>query len=356
MAITPKRPVAFLFSGQGSQHARMAAGLYGHEPVFTAAMDEVFGLLGSEGVLIRRDWLSDRPGVPVDDVSRAQPLLLAVNHALARTAMSWGARPAALLGHSVGEVVAAVIAGVFSLADAVRLLADRVARVASTPPGGMLAVAAPPGELLPFLADGVSLAAVNGPRQTMLAGLRGPLSAVERRLRRAGYTCARAASRHAFHAPALEPVLAGSEELFSGIRMSAPALPLFSGYTASLMRREEATDPGFWSRQPAVPVHFWPALNALLATGDFVIMDAGPGQQLATLARRHPAVAAGRSTVVGMLPARPGQPEADRCSVLAAAACLRAEGYELTNIAAGAVSAGPHESSFAVDGEDEFAE
>jgi acyl transferase domain-containing protein len=330
-----RRPIAFLFSGQGSQHARMAAGLYGYEPAFTAAMDEVFCLLGDEGARIRSDWLSERPGVPIDDVRRAQPLLLAVDHALARMAMSWGARPAALLGHSVGEIVAAVIAEVFSLDDAVRLLRDRVSRVARTPPGGMLAVAAPPGELLPLLANGVSLAAVNGPRQTLLAGLDGPLAAAERRLRQAGYTCARAASRHAFHSPVLEPALAGSAALFAGIRMCPPALPLFSGYTAALMRPEEAADPQFWARQPTVPVLFWQALDALLATDDFLLLDAGPGQQLATLARRHRAVAAGRSAVVAMLPARPGRPAADRRSVLTAAACLRAEGHELTDVAAG---------------------
>lgn len=322
----------------------MAAGLYGSEPAFTAAMDEVFGLLGDEGSRIRSDWLSESPRVPIDDVSRAQPLLLAVDYSLARTAMSWGAEPSALLGHSVGELVAAVIAEVFSLDDAVRLLADRVSRVARTPRGGMLAVAAAHGELLPFLADGVSLAAANGPRQTLLAGLDGPLTAAERRLRHAGYTCARAASRHPFHSPVLEPALAGSGALFAGMRMCPPALPLFSGYTAALMTPEEATDPEFWARQPAVPVLFWPALNALLATGDFLLLDAGPRQQLATLARRHRAVASGRSAAVAILPARPGQPAADRRSILTAVARLRADGHELAN-------ACPGDWSFAVDGE-----
>jgi acyl transferase domain-containing protein len=323
------RHVALLFPGQGSQHTRMAAGLYGHEPVFTAAMDNVFQVLGDEGRRVRDDWLADRPGVDIDDVGRAQPLLLAVDHALGRLVMSWGVRPAALLGHSVGELAAAVLAGVFTLADAVRILHDRVTRLAGTPPGGMLAVAAAAAELEPYLVDGVALAAVNGPRQTLLAGLESPLAATERALREAGYTCARAAARHAFHAPVIWPALAGSEVSLAQAPMCAPALPVFSGYTAAVMSPEEATDPVFWARQPATPVMFGPALDALLATGDFLLVEAGPGQGLSMLARRHRAVAAGRSAVVALLPARPGTADDDRRTVLAAAMTIRAEAGDL---------------------------
>lgn len=316
------RQVALLFPGQGSQHRRMAAGLYRHEPVFTAAMDEAFELMGADGARVRGDWLSDNPSVPIDDVSRAQPLLLAVDHALGRLAMSWGVRPGALLGHSAGELAAAVIAGVFSLADAVAVLCDRVARLRGTPPGGMLAVAAGHAELRPFMTGGVALAAVNGPRQTLLAGLDGPLAATERRLRRAGFTCARAAARHPFHAPVLGTALAGSHELLATMKLRPPELPLFSGYTAALMTPEEAVAATFWARQPVTPVLFGPALDALLATGDYLLVEAGPGQRLATLARRHRAVTTGRSAVIAMLPARPGKPDDDRRSVLAAAAGL----------------------------------
>jgi acyl transferase domain-containing protein len=147
----PGRGFALLFPGQGAQYPRMAAGLYGHEPVFTAAMDAVFTVLGERGTRLRAEWLSGDEDVPLDDGTRAQPLLFAVGYALGRMVLGWGVRPTALLGHSVGELVAATLAGVFSLPDAVRMMNARIGAVVATPPGGMLAVAAGAQELLPYL-------------------------------------------------------------------------------------------------------------------------------------------------------------------------------------------------------------
>ena len=160
----PPRPVALLFAGQGAQQARMAAGIYGSEPVFSATMDEVLGCFGASGQLLRADWLADDPDISIDEVSRAQPLLFAVDYALGRMVLSWGCRPAALIGHSVGEIAAATLAGAFRLADAVDLLRDRVAQAENAPAGGMLAVAASVAQVSPYLADGVVVGAVNGPR------------------------------------------------------------------------------------------------------------------------------------------------------------------------------------------------
>ncbi|WP_248958968.1 acyltransferase domain-containing protein [Sphaerisporangium perillae] len=324
------RPVALLLPGQGAQHARMGTGLYDHDQVFTATMDTIFSELGREGARIRADWLSAEPAVPVDDVLRAQPLLFAVDYALGRTVMSWGVLPAALLGHSVGEMAAATLAGVFTLRDAVQLTWDRLLRLSRTPPGGMLAVAAGPGELEPYLNDDVVIGAVNGPRQVMLAGTATPLAKAAADLRERGFTCRPVRATIAFHSPAVACTAPQDEAAFAGVRLRAPVIPLYSGYTGRILTAREARDPAFWARQPSARVVFGAALDALLAAGDFLLLEAGPSQSLTTLARRHRAV--GRNgAAIPLLPPRPGEPAADRETLLRAVARLRDEGYELTS-------------------------
>ncbi|EWC63316.1 Malonyl CoA-acyl carrier protein transacylase [Actinokineospora spheciospongiae] len=323
------RPVAVLLPGQGSQHVRMAAGLYRVDPVFTAAMDEVLDAMAAEGAPeLRAEWLAERPTVSIDHVSRAQPLLYAVDYALGTLVLGWGVRPVALLGHSVGEVAAATLTGVFGLRDAVALVLDRVRRLATAPPGGMLAVAATPEQLRPFLTGDVVVGVVNAPRQTVLAGPTAPLAAVAESLRDSNFTCRRVPAESAFHSPALAEAAAGAEEFIASVAVAEPDTTVYSGYTAARLRREDAANPRFWARQPVEAVLFWPALDALLAAeGDVLLLEAGPGQGLATLARRHPAVRTGGSSVLALLPAQPGPPAADRRSVRAAALALRAEGH-----------------------------
>ncbi|GAA3343098.1 hypothetical protein GCM10020358_40490 [Amorphoplanes nipponensis] len=323
------RPVVLMFPGQGAQQTRMAAGLYRACPVFTAAVDEVLNCFGPAASGLRADWLADRPRVGIDDVSRAQPLLFAVNYALGRMVLDWGVRPAALLGHSVGEVAAATLAGVFRVADAARLLADRVEQAARAPAGGMLAVAASVAEVRPHLAPGVAVGAVNAPRQTMLAGLDAALAETTRRLHAAGLVCRRLGSSVAFHSPAAAHLVDEALPGLARMTLREPLLPLWSAYTTRPLTADTARDPGFWAGHAATPVRFWPTLDRLLGAGDALLVDASPGQSLAAAARRHPAVAAGRSAVVGLLPARRGRDEADRAATMAAAERVRAEGHDI---------------------------
>ncbi|MGH3982308.1 MAG: acyltransferase domain-containing protein [Pseudonocardiaceae bacterium] len=314
-----RRAVALMFPGQGSQHTQMASGLYLHEPVFTAAMDEVFSAFGNEGEPLRSDWLAEHPAVSIDHVTRAQPLLFAVDYALGRMLLSWGIRPAALLGHSVGEMAAATLADVFTLDDAAALILDRVRRLAAAPPGGMLAVAAGTEALEPFLTAEVVVAAMNAPRQTILAGPNDPLDAVAVRLRDAGLTCQRVPSLTAFHTPMLAEATGCAIERFAATPVMPPRMLLYSGYTAEPLTGEKVADPAYWASQPVDVVRFWPALDALLGQCDDVVcVEAGPGQGLARIARRHPTVRTGRGAVVSLLPARPGPAERDRESVAAA--------------------------------------
>ncbi|GHF65846.1 acyltransferase domain-containing protein [Streptomyces thermodiastaticus] len=322
------RPVAFLLPGQGAQHVRMAAGLYDWEPHFTAAVDALFAALGADGRRLRDDWLALQPRVSVDHVTRSQPLLYAVDFALGRMVCAWGVRPAALLGHSAGELAAGALAGVFRPEDAMGLMWDRAHRLAALPPGGMLAVAASPDELAPYLHGDVVVGAVNAPRQVMLAGPAPGLDDTAARLRAAGYTCRPVRATTAFHSPAVRS--ACTTEAYAGLRMKAPAIPLWSAYTAGRLGDTEALRPQFWAGHPAEPVLFGPALDDLLATGALLLVETGPGQMLTGLARRHRTVRAGTSAAVALLPARPAGDDEDRRQVRRAADLLRAEGTPLS--------------------------
>ncbi|MBT2511496.1 acyltransferase domain-containing protein [Streptomyces sp. ISL-98] len=307
-------PVALLLPGQGAQHPGMATGLYGHDEAFTGAADEVFAALGADGGRVRDDWLGDRPRVPVDHVTRSQILLFTIDYALGRTVESWGVRPAGLLGHSVGEMAGAVLAGVFAVADAARLMWDRVTRLAEGPAGGMVAVAAAPDALAPYLRGGVVVGAHNAPRQTVLAGPEPQLGEVTSLLREQGMVCRTVPASTPFHSPVLAPLAARAEPAFATVRARPPALPLISGYTAAPLTADQAADPAWWSSHPAAPVRFWPALDHLLRGPGRQLVECGPGRGLTAIARRHPAVLAGRSRVLPLLPAGPAdQAEARDC-------------------------------------------
>ena len=291
--------VALMFPGQGSQYPRMAASLYGVEPVFTSVIDEVFELFGEVGSVACEDWLA---GADIDHVSRAQPLLFAVDYALGRTVLSWGVSPVALVGHSAGEVVAATLADVFTLEEAVSLVRDRVVSAVPIPSGGMLAVAGSEAELVPYLEGDVAIAAVNSARQTMLAGSDAPLASVRARLEADEYIVVTVPATTPFHSPAMQPAV---DEALAKWTASPrpPRMPVYSGYTGQLMTAEDAVSPRFWARQLTDAVYFGPALNDLLAMYDVLLVEAGPGQTLTSFARRTKAVRHGASAVLPLLDA-----------------------------------------------------
>jgi acyl transferase domain-containing protein len=315
------RRVALVFPGTGAQHAGMAAGLYGVEPVFTEAIDEVLAAFGAHAAVLRDEWLTGRP---IDHVTRSTPLLFAVDYALGRLVLSWGVRPAALLGHSIGEIAAATLAGVFEPAEIARIIAARVHHLAAAPAGSMLAVAAGPQDVAPYLGGDLVVGAVNGPRQVVLSGTTAPLTAARTALERDGWICRAVPALSPFHSPAMAGVARRGAALFTGIVPRPPRVPLYSAYLGRRMTAGDAADLGFWIGQPAAPVLFWPALDALLGDGGFHLVETGPGDGLTTLARRHPAVRAGRSTVDALLPyPRPAGTGGDDQAVAAARGRLR---------------------------------
>lgn len=303
-----QRNVALVFPGQGAQQARMGVDLYGVEPEFTRAMDEFFAASGTNGSLLRDDWLSPDPGPKFDDCSRAQPLLFAVGYALAAAIISRGLRPTVLVGHSVGELAAAAVAGVFSIVDGGRVMAARTTAMAQTAPGGMLAVAAGVDRVNEALgADlatlGVAIAAVNTPRKTLLSGVTAALVKVEALLLAAGVACQRAKALQAFHSPVCARAALRFGELLRRIEFRPPHTTIRSTCTGMDVTDDEAVTPEFWSAQLAKPVLFWAAIDGLFTSGDHVLLEAGPAGSCGAMLGRHPAVRSGANVVLPLLPA-----------------------------------------------------
>ncbi|MFD9190286.1 acyltransferase domain-containing protein [Streptomyces phaeochromogenes] len=311
-----RRRSVLLLPGQGAQRERMAAGLYEAREEFTAPMDEFFGRLGTTGARLRSAWLRPAPNPELDESAVAQPLLLAVGHALGRAVGTAAEPPALLLGHSVGELAAACLAGVFDPADIGALAAARSRSLEGTGQGGMLAVATPVEELTTELggsgelggfADGVAVAAVNGPRQTVLAGPRKALAAVEQRLRDRGILVRALRSGHAFHSPVMEGAALRFGEALAGFgpRVPRAAGTVVSSRTGVAVTSEQARDPHFWGGQLAAPVRYWPALRELLDTlgrrPGLLLLDGSADRSLSAPARHHPAVRDGASEVVPLL-------------------------------------------------------
>ncbi|MCD2463414.1 acyltransferase domain-containing protein [Streptomyces sp. NPDC056460] len=306
------RRTVLLLPGQGAQRERMAAGLYEAVPEFAAPMDSFLAALGPEGARLREEWLRPAPNPSLDDALVSQPLLFGVGYALGRcvTALS-GHAPDVLLGHSVGELAAAALAGVFSPEDAAQVMAARRTALAGRTGGGMLAVGAAVADVEPLLTPGAAVAAVNGPRQTVLAGPSDALARTSERLAAAGMVVRALRSGHAFHSPSLAGAAETYARALSHVPLRAPEGALLSTRTARWLRAEEATDPAFWAGQLALPVLYWPALRALLdgtpdgtpdgpGTG-LVLLDASADRSLTAPARRHPSVRSGASVVVPLL-------------------------------------------------------
>ncbi|MFJ8436134.1 type I polyketide synthase [Kitasatospora sp. NPDC094019] len=325
---TGRRDTVFMFSGQGAQHVGMGAGLYRAEPVYRDAFDTCAELLrpvlGRDLRELVLDAAAAGAGAGADDSAGAapadaeplrrtefaQPALFAVEFALARLWDSWGVRPAAMIGHSVGEYVAACLAGTMPLRDALRLVALRGRLMQALPPGRMLSVALPAEEAERFTGGGVAVAASNAPSLSVLSGPAEALDAVGRTLAAEGVAVRPLHTSHAFHSPAMDPILAEFRALVAAVPLAEPALPFVSNLTGTWITGEQATSPDYWVRHLRGRVRFGEGLATLAGAGPLALVEVGPGTALATLARQHPGVSG--NLVVTSLPA-PGRPDpADR--------------------------------------------
>ncbi|MEZ0111010.1 phthiocerol/phenolphthiocerol synthesis type-I polyketide synthase E [Catenulispora sp. EB89] len=285
--------VAFMFSGQGSQSAGAGARLYRSEPVFAAAVDECCELLRPHLDVDVRDLMcaEGEALAAAQDALRetrvTQPALFVIEYALAELWRSRGVRPAAMIGHSIGEYVAATLSGVFELPDALRLVAGRGALMQSVAPGAMLAVSLDEAELRDLLPPELSLAAVNGPRACVVAG---QTEAVEAFAARLAAGPAKVQTRmlrtsHAFHSAMMDPVVEQFAALVESVPRRAPQTPFLSNVTGDWITAEQAQDPGYWAGHLRGTVRFGDCVARLLSEGTWTLLECGPGRQLAGLAR-----------------------------------------------------------------------
>lgn len=312
---TNQRPVAFMFTGLGTHYVNMAWELYQIEPTFQSAIDRcceiLKPLIGSD----LKDILypdCHKTSNSAQDISRSgfdlrkmlgrapenvdentqklnqtrftQPAIFVIEYALAQLWISWGIRPAAMIGYSIGEYVAACLAGVLSLEDALTLVAKRAEMIQELPGGAMLAVPLSQLEVRPLLNENLSLSAINGVKLCVIAGDIEAIDKLASQLSEKGLACRRLQTSHAFHSHLMKPIAKSFTELVKTINLRSPQIPFLSNVTGTWITENQATDPNYWTEHLCQPVLFANGVNELWKQHKPILLEVGPGQTLSSLA------------------------------------------------------------------------
>lgn len=301
------RPVAFLFPGVGEQYVNMGKDLYSHVSEFRDDMDYCLDRLGREleanlhaamfvdgwvAPTRQQDWLRgiSAPQEPASELNRtlyAQPSMFVIEYCLARQLMRWGVLPTAVLGYSLGEFVAATIAGVVSIEDALRIVAGRAKLIDKLPHGAMLAIPMAASEVAPLLTGELSIGISNGPKLCVVSGESVAIAELEAAFAAIGVVTRRLSTTHAFHSPLMKPAADGLRALLRTVELRRPNLRCLSNVSGTWLTDAEAIDPEYWLQHLCQTARFAECLDTLLDSEDWAMAEVGPGQSLGALVRQR---------------------------------------------------------------------
>jgi acyl transferase domain-containing protein/acyl carrier protein len=287
------RFVVFMFTGQGAQYVNMAQELYQSEATFAQQVDICCELLQPQLKLDLRQLLypteaeAETATKQLQQTAITQPALFVIEYALAKLWMSWGVHPVAMIGHSIGEYVAATLSGVFSLEDALALVTARGQLMQQLPLGSMLSVALSEQEVQPYLGSELSIAVINGSDSCVISGATEAVEALQNQLVTLDVDCRLLHTSHAFHSPMMEPILAPFKERVAQVSLKSPQIPYLSNVTGTWIKTQEATSVEYWSNHVRQTVRFEQGLQELFKKPTQILLEVGPGRTLSKLAKQH---------------------------------------------------------------------
>jgi acyl transferase domain-containing protein len=326
-------PVVFMFPGQGTQYVNMALELYQIEPTFKRWIDHCAEFLKSHVEIDIRDVLYPNP-THIEVAQQllkqtyiTQPIVFTLEYSLAKLLTEWGIHLHAMIGHSLGEYVAACLAGVFSLEDALSLVAKRGKMIQALPEGAMLAVSLQGQELSPFLNKNLSLAASNSPSRSVVSGPKDIVSELAIQLRQNNLASQPLLTSHAFHSSMMDPIMMPFIEEVRKVQLSPPELPYISNVTGNWITAEQATKPEYWAEHIRSTVRFTEGIRTLLQLPDCIMLEVGPGRTLCSFTKQHQNIS--RNHLILPSLRDPAEKDSDERFLLKALGKLWLEGIEI---------------------------
>lgn len=285
--------VIFMFPGQGTQYVNMGKNIYDHEPLFRKTLDQCCDILEPYLECDLRDYFFpeehdyEKASQSLQNTFYTQPALFAIEYSLSRLLQHWGIKPTAMIGHSVGEFTCACLAGVFSLEDALKLVATRGRLISHLPPGSMLSVRRSAEEIEPRLPENIQLAAANSPSLCVVSGPREAIEQFAEELLKENIPCKKLYTSHAFHSAMMDPVVDAFIAEVARCEMKSPQIPFVSTVTAQWITDNEATNPVYWGSHLRMPVRFSNGIRKLMKEDRGIFLEVGPRATSTTLVRQH---------------------------------------------------------------------
>ncbi len=285
--------IVFVFPGQGVQHVNMGRAIYAAEAVYRQSVDDCAAILQREmgrdirEVLFPAVGTEDEAKGQLNQTAVTQPAIFTTSYAIARLWQSWGITPEAVMGHSIGEFVAACIAGVISLEDALKMVAARGRLMQDLPPGSMLSVRCAVEDIEQYLTEDVSIAAVNGPMLCVVSGSKEAISSLQNQLGQADVPCQLLFTSHAFHSKMMEPMLDAFREVCSHVTFNKPEIPVVSTVSGDWIGSTEYTSADYWVKQVRSSVNFKAAISTVLQDDNRILLETGPRNTATSMARQQ---------------------------------------------------------------------